>query len=52
MVGLVEAMRTAGGLRLTAYGPDEDEIRAVEGAADSSLSPAGRVDCGHLCRGM
>jgi hypothetical protein len=31
MVGLVETMQmTAHGLRLTAYGPDEDEIRIVE----------------------
>jgi hypothetical protein len=31
MVGLVETMRmTADGLRPTAYGPDQDEIRIVE----------------------
>jgi len=35
MVGLVEMMRmTADGLRLTAYGPDEDEIHVVEDAAN------------------
>jgi hypothetical protein len=28
--GLVETMMTADGLRLTAYGPGEDEIRIVE----------------------
>jgi hypothetical protein len=38
MVGLVETMlklhKTAYSLRLTAYGPDENEIHVVEGAAD------------------
>ncbi len=34
MVGLVETMMTADGLRLTAYGPDEDGIRVAEGAAN------------------
>ena len=29
---LVETMTTADGLRLTAYGPDEYEIRVTEGA--------------------
>jgi hypothetical protein len=32
MASLVETMRmTADGLRLTAYGPDRDEIHVVEG---------------------
>jgi hypothetical protein len=36
MVGLVERMPVrAFGLRLTAYGPDEDGIRFAEGAAGS-----------------
>jgi len=34
MVELVERMMMADGLRLTAYGPDEDEIGVVEGAAN------------------
>jgi hypothetical protein len=34
MVGMVETMMTADSLRLTAYGQDEVEIRAGEGAAD------------------
>jgi len=35
MVALVETMQmTADGFRLTAYGPDKDEIRVVEGAAN------------------
>ena len=36
MVELVETMQmTANGLRLTAYGPDEDEIRIVEDSPTS-----------------
>jgi hypothetical protein len=31
MVSMVETMVTADGLRLTAYGPDDEEIRVVEG---------------------
>jgi hypothetical protein len=34
MVELVERMMTADSLRLTAYGPDGDEIRVVEGATE------------------
>jgi hypothetical protein len=30
MVGLVETMMTADSLRLTAYGPDEGEIRVLK----------------------
>jgi hypothetical protein len=30
MVGLVETMMTANSLRLTAYGPEEDDIRIVK----------------------
>jgi len=33
MLSLVETMMTADSLQLTAYGPDEDEIGVVEGAA-------------------
>jgi len=42
MVGLVEMMMTADSSRLTAYGPDEDRIRLVEGAAEGSR----RTACG------
>jgi len=36
MVSLVETMRmTADGLQLAAYGPDEGEIRIVEGGGDA-----------------
>ncbi|MCX6840990.1 MAG: hypothetical protein NTX53_01695 [candidate division WOR-3 bacterium] len=31
---ILKLHETANGLRLTAYGPDENEIRAVEDAAD------------------
>jgi len=33
MGSLVETMMTADSLRPTAYGPDEDEFRTVEGTA-------------------
>jgi len=40
MIGLVEMMMTADGLRLTAYRPDKDRIRFVEGTAGSSRRTA------------
>jgi len=39
---LVETMMTADGLQLTAYGPDEDEIRIVEDLPKAKTPTAGR----------